>query len=137
MTIANMGEWGKGVVARIPSHVLVVSILMLSSTASFMLGMLAGRGQAPVPLTLPSGGEVRVLDGAGQQVAPSALPAAAAAPLYGAPGQGFVASKNGTKYYLPSCGGAGRIKEENKVWFASKADAEASGYTPAANCPGL
>lgn len=53
-------------------------------------------------------------------------------------GEGTViASKNGTKYHLPDCPGAGQIKEENKVWFESAAAAVAAGYTPAANCPGL
>ena len=49
----------------------------------------------------------------------------------------YVASKNSDKYHLPSCSGAKRIKEENKVWFSSQAEAEASGYIPAANCPGI
>ena len=49
----------------------------------------------------------------------------------------YIVSKNGTKYYLPSCVGASKIKEENKVWFATVADAQAAGYGPAANCPGL
>lgn len=51
--------------------------------------------------------------------------------------KGYVASKNGTKYHLPWCSGAKRIKEENKVWFATKEEAEAAGYTPAANCKGI
>lgn len=51
--------------------------------------------------------------------------------------EGYVGSKNGTKYHLPWCSGAQRINEENKVFFASKEEAEAAGYTPAANCPGL
>lgn len=50
---------------------------------------------------------------------------------------GYVASKNGTKYHLPWCGSAKQIKEENKIWFATKADAEAAGYTPASNCKGI
>jgi hypothetical protein len=49
----------------------------------------------------------------------------------------YVASKTGTKYHLPWCSGARRIKEENKVWFATKEEAEAAGYTPASNCKGL
>ena len=48
-----------------------------------------------------------------------------------------VASKNGTKYYFPWCGIAGRIKDVNKVWFTSRADAEKAGYKPATNCHGL
>lgn len=48
-----------------------------------------------------------------------------------------VASKSGTKYHLPTCSGAKTIKPENLVTFASRAEAEAAGYTPAANCKGL
>ena len=49
----------------------------------------------------------------------------------------FVASRNGSKYYLANCAGVKRIKEENKIWFRSKTEAEERGLTPAANCPGL
>ncbi|MBU1177672.1 hypothetical protein KJ903_00465 [Patescibacteria group bacterium] len=49
----------------------------------------------------------------------------------------YVASKNGSKYYLISCSGANRIKEENKVWFDSAEEAKAEGYEPAKNCQGL
>lgn len=49
----------------------------------------------------------------------------------------YVASKNGTKYHLPWCGSAKQIKEENKIWFATKEEAEKAGYTPAANCKGI
>lgn len=48
--------------------------------------------------------------------------------------RGYVASKNGTKYHLPWCPGASQIKEENKLWFATKEEAEKAGYSPAANC---
>ncbi len=49
----------------------------------------------------------------------------------------YVASKKGTKYHFPWCGGAARIAEENKVWFDTKEEAEKAGYTPAGNCKGL
>ncbi len=49
----------------------------------------------------------------------------------------LVASINGTKYHLPECSGAKRIKKENKIWFNSIEEAVKMGYTPAANCPGL
>jgi hypothetical protein len=51
--------------------------------------------------------------------------------------QKYVASINGTKFHHPWCSGANRIKEGNKVWFATKGDAESAGYTPAKNCKGL
>lgn len=49
----------------------------------------------------------------------------------------YVGSKSGSVYYLPSCKGADAIKQENKVWFVSAQEAEAAGYRPAANCPGI
>ncbi|MBI5787093.1 MAG: hypothetical protein HY446_00890 [Candidatus Niyogibacteria bacterium] len=49
----------------------------------------------------------------------------------------LLGSKNGTAYHLPSCPGALKIKEENKIWFSSREEAEKLGYKPASNCPGL
>lgn len=49
----------------------------------------------------------------------------------------YVGSKNGTKFHLPWCPGAKQIKEENKVYFATKTDAQKAGYTPASNCKGI
>ena len=49
----------------------------------------------------------------------------------------LVASKNGTKYYFPWCGAVTKIKEENKIWFSSREEAEKNGYSPAKNCKGL
>lgn len=40
----------------------------------------------------------------------------------------FVASANGTKYYVPDCAEVRRIKEENKIWFDSEEEAKESGY---------
>ena len=49
----------------------------------------------------------------------------------------YVASKSGTAYHFPWCPGALRIKEENKIWFETKEEAEKKGYKPAGNCQGL
>lgn len=49
----------------------------------------------------------------------------------------YVGARGGKIYHLPWCSGAKRIKEQNQVWFASKADAESHGYKPASNCKGL
>jgi len=46
----------------------------------------------------------------------------------------FVASKNGTKYYPVGCKSANRIKDENKIYFATAQEAELEGLTPAATC---
>lgn len=46
----------------------------------------------------------------------------------------YVASKNGKLYYNLGCSGASRILVKNEVWFASKEDAEKSGYTLSTSC---
>lgn len=49
----------------------------------------------------------------------------------------FAASKNGTKYYLPTCSGVKAIAEANLIYFSTKTEAESAGYTPALNCKGM
>jgi len=46
----------------------------------------------------------------------------------------YVGSKNSNKYHYPSCSGAKQIKEANKIWFNSEAEAIAAGYVPCAIC---
>jgi hypothetical protein len=46
----------------------------------------------------------------------------------------YVASKNGKMYYNIGCSGASRIKDENKVWFSTKEEAEKSGYALSSTC---
>lgn len=106
--------------AKIPKDVFVLGVLVAASLASFGLGYLAGRDAA----------------GQGSDINLEPAPLVVAKDSAASGGQ-VVASKSGTKYYLPSCSGASRIAEANKVWFASVAAARSAGYAPAANCPGL
>lgn len=91
-------------------------------TNEFWIENLVSRQAPPSPAT-------------GETITPAQAPAAAvkAPPSGGA----YVGSKTGTTYYLPWCGSANRIKEENKVWFSSKTEAEAAGYKSASNCKGI
>jgi len=47
-----------------------------------------------------------------------------------------VVSKSSTsmKYHFTWCASANKIKEENKVWFNTEAEAIAAGYSLAGNC---
>lgn len=49
----------------------------------------------------------------------------------------FVASRTGTVYYFPWCGGAQQIAPGSQVWFTSENAAKRAGYRPAKNCRGL
>ncbi len=114
-----MREKCKNWATKAPRDVLIIGILLLASLASFGLGYLAGQDASH--------------DGA---VITEELPVVASPDAGPASGQ-VLASKNGTKYYLPDCSGASRISEANKVWFATAAAAAAAGYAPAANCKGI
>ncbi len=115
MTIAEARGKCKNVLSRIPRDILIIAVLLLASSASFGLGYLAGRDA-----------------GQGSTLSPDASPLVVATTS----GQ-VVASKNGTKYYLPGCSGVDRISDANKVWFVSAVAAESAGYTLSATCKGL
>lgn len=118
MTIAEVREKCKSLAGRIPRDVLLLGIVALASSLSFGLGYSAGLDAAP-PGKSPL------------EIAPIAATGVPAGP------GSVVASKSGTKYYLPSCAGAERISDANKIWFVSAAAAAAAGYAPAAHCKGL
>ena len=134
MTIAEVISRSKAYFEALPRDILVVGILVAASSASFGLGILAGRDMGQGSLPGQGGFSIQEIPqtasplGASQNtLAPASIPA----------GGEVVASKNGTKYFLPWCGGASQIKDENKIWFSTKEAAEAAGYAPAANCKGL
>ncbi len=136
--------WGKikarggGILAD--RELFSAALIVVVGIASFGLGRLSvheGRSLA-VPEQEPST-FIRIPPG-NEAVVSGSLPVSNEAPATTSAVAGekaYVGSKNSTKYHLPWCSGAARIAEENKVWFASKEEAEAAGYTPAANCKGI
>lgn len=108
-------------------EVYTAALIILVAFASFGLGRLSKLEESRVPIQI----EYPV-----QAAAAVAAAAALPAPTTKASGQ-VVASKSGTKYHFPWCGGAARISEANKVWFNSVEEARKAGYTPASNCKGL
>ncbi len=115
-----------------------VVMVVLVGIGSFGLGRLSVQENIPVVNSAPAA--------ALQALTPTITPAVATQTLteVNEPSQptvsgggAVVASRSGTKYHLPSCPGAKQIKPDNRIEFATPAAAEAAGYTPAANCPGL
>lgn len=142
MTISEDQVQGKAYFRRVPADVLILLVILLSSSLAFGLGILAGKDMAKTDgkdgFWIEQLPEAAQKGGGGSASALKAVEAAQAPkePVILGP-QVYMASKNGTKYYLPTCGTAKRIKEENRIWFATKEEAEAAGFGPAANCPGL
>lgn len=109
-------------------YILIITIVLLG-VLSFGLGRLSAADSKPYPVTLCE--DVNKPEATLQNEA-SVVTALSPQET----GQ-YVGSKNGTVYHLPWCSGAKRIREDNKVWFTTKAEAEAAGYRPAANCKGI
>lgn len=49
-------------------------------------------------------------------------------------GKSFFASNRGHKYYPVDCSAGKTIKQENRIYFSTKAEAEKAGYEPSASC---
>ena len=140
MTIADIQGRSKALISQLPADTFIVLVLILSASASFGLGYLTGK-DAPGLGGQGSGIWVENLIGASSAAAAdlsAPRPAPVTQATLSAQSNGaYVASRTGKKYYLATCSSAKRITDANKVTFATKAEAEAKGYTPAANCPGL
>lgn len=146
MNIPEVWRKFKAVLELVPEEFLLVLIIVLVGVASFGLGRLSISENLKESVHIIEPDSVKDLGGVETVSVPkssgkilkqtaSVLNALESPLLNGS--EVVVGSKNGTKYHLPWCSGAKRINEENKVTFASKAEAEKAGYTAAANCPGL
>lgn len=105
------------------NDIILVFVIVFVALIAFGLGRLSAISEKKTPITIEN------LSAATVTTTPDFV-ASTTAKLY-------VASKNGTKYHFPWCSGASTIKEENKIWFSSKEEAEKAGYQPASNCKGL
>lgn len=116
-------------------------LIFFTALASFALGRLSANQSKRTPVTVESMASVYEAKAVGdtkREVPSIASPKPVTKVPQANAGTGsYVASKSGKKYYLPACSGVKRIKDENKVWFAAESDAQAAGYTPAANCDGI
>lgn len=115
MSISN---WPK----KINTHLLVLIIVVLGVSLAW--------GMVKVQSTSAAKNPISVLHNA--DLAP-----AVSSTVAGVVEGRVVASKRGTKYHLLSCPGAKTITKSNKIYFDSPTEAEAAGYTRAANCKTL
>ncbi len=121
----------KSKIKPIENDVILIFVIILVAFISFGLGRLSKIRENKTPITIENlSGNISASQSQPVSQTGEKLPAS---PSQG----GFVASKSGTKYHYPWCPGVLNIKEENKIWFSTKEQAAAAGYTPAGNCKGL
>ncbi|OHA84038.1 MAG: hypothetical protein A2937_02490 [Candidatus Yonathbacteria bacterium RIFCSPLOWO2_01_FULL_47_33b] len=145
MSIEDLKEKIKGVggfslpqLRTLPDDLFLGLIIVLVAFGSFGLGRLSKIESTKTPIRIENEPQVTVetftASVAGNK-APTNVDQSASA--IGSAVNQLVGSKNGKKYYYPWCSGVSRISEANLLHFASKADAEAQGYTPSSTCKGL
>lgn len=119
--MASITDWWLKIKAAIASAVGewgLIALVFLLAFASFGLGRLS------------------VLEGSKPPISVNTAPTATE-PRRMAVGGLVVASRNGSVYYYPWCGGVSTISPVNRVWFNTEAAARKAGYAPAKNCKGL
>ena len=103
---------------------VLAAVIILTALASFGLGRLSALSKNKFPVRIETKNQ-------------SAAALSSQNPKTESAQNLFVASRNGQVYHFPWCAGAQRIKEENKIFFDSREEAEKAGLRPAANCEGL
>jgi len=113
------------------------AVIILVAVISFGLGRLSKIREEKTPITIEKASSMSDIDektnGAGIMLEHNSSTIS----NFPSSSKIFVASRNGKKYYYAWCESANVIKEQNRVWFSTQAEAEKAGYQPAANCKGL
>ncbi len=125
----------------LPKDIFVLLVIFLVGIGAFLLG----QGSA---FEKKRGGQLRItqqeeeplsakLSADNSAYRESVVPPSPTTPTNSDARGMYVGARSGTTYYLPWCSGVKRIREENKVWFATKEAAIAKGYKPSTNCKGI
>lgn len=138
MNLTDKIKQVKDKIKPIENELFIVLVIILVALISFGLGRLSKIRENKTPITIENINEGVPINLTGEGSGASANAGQQTAkPGFTAGEKLYVASKNGTKYHYPWCSGAQTIKEENKIWFSSKEEAQKAGYQPASNCKGL
>jgi hypothetical protein len=133
MNIHDFPNKIKGGVGERKKTLIYIGILVFMTIAAFYLGYVARAEtykESLVAINCPANAYIDTTKSSVASTAPK-TPISSTVPS----GSGaYVASKNGTKYYPVACGGAKRIKDENKVFFQTVEQAVSAGYSLAVGC---
>lgn len=125
LMMANWLESEKG------KDILVVMIVILVGLGSFELGRLSKENDSSGIKILPAIGEEYQTKSENQSTVVSKT---VFDTILNSTGKTFFASNRGTKYYSIGCSGGKTIKQENRVYFTTKEEAERAGYELSSSC---
>ncbi len=110
--------------------IMVVLIIILVGLGSFELGRMSKESpQSGIRVQAPTTGKA--------QAASTGLVANSNKKVLAATnpeGKTFFASNRGTKYYPVDCSAGQTIKQENRIYFTTKEEAERAGYELSSSC---
>ena len=120
--------------ALTPQNLAIIVILVLVSSASFGLGILAQQGSGSTNgAGLLVGGAGISQNSSATLTTGNAVPAKASTPEGGE----VVGSSSTHQYFLSWCSGAASISKADTVWFATTQMAKSAGYTAGPDCQGI
>lgn len=141
MSIPDLSQKIKGFLDSPKGHdFLIILILIGTAIGSFYIGRTMRPEASPV--VIKSDPSLVVVSPEQAQIAkttaknqPQTTPLSQTASVVTSTQKGdFVASKRGKRYYPVDCSGAKTLKETNKIYFQTAAEAEQKGYTLSDSC---
>jgi len=109
-------------------NILIVIIVILVGLSSFELGRLSKENSSSgVKIEYPNQSVILSENALQANTGVSSI-------ISNSNSKTFFASNRGEKYYSIGCSGGKTIKQENRVYFATKEDAERAGYTLSSSC---
>ncbi len=129
------GKWG--------DHVVVFLTVLLAIGASFFAGRMSIAENGKLPINIRSGAGSLIMEKIQESQnsdsnfnnsvyasAENDVATTVNTPRYGM----FVASKNSDIYHIWTCSSVDRIKDDNKIWFDTREEAEETGRVMAGDC---
>lgn len=110
--------------------VMIIIIVILAGLSSFELGRLSKENMTSgIKIEYPDqnkGQEANVLSSV---ISPEKI-----STITNSTGKTFFASNRGSKYYSIGCSAGKTIRQENRVYFTTKEEAETAGYKLSSSC---
>ncbi len=111
-------------------NILIVIVVILVGLGSFELGRLSKENDSSgIKIEYPAKSLMQEANALSNMIPVKKVSAST-----NSIGKNFFASSKGTKYYSLGCSGGRTIKQENRVYFTTKEEAEGAGYELSSSC---
>lgn len=113
--------------------ILTVLIVILVGLGAFLLGRLSKESDSS-GIKIEYSGQTGILEANAISSIDFLEKVSTAQNSQNSSGKNFFASNRGSKYYSIGCSGGKNIKQENRVYFETREEAEKAGYELSSSC---